>query len=67
MYLKNTELTKAFERQGSNGNAAIRFPNAVSFSSWSNAPRSCNSETEISIFSILGGFNTLDNINLALS
>jgi len=65
--LKNTELTKAFERQGSKGNAAIRLPNAVNFSSLSNAPRSCNSATAISTFSKLGGFRSLDNITLALS
>lgn len=67
LYLKNTELTKAFERLGSKGNAAIRFPNAVSFSIWSNAPRSCSSETAISTVSKLGGFRSLDNIVLALS
>lgn len=54
MYLKNTELTKAFERHGSNGNVAIRLPKAVNFSSLSNAPRSCNSETAISTVSKLG-------------
>lgn len=53
-YLKNTDLTKAFERQGSNGNAAMRLPNAVKFSSLSSAPRSCNSETAISMVSKLG-------------
>lgn len=67
MYLKNTELTNAFERHGSNGNAAIRFPKAVSFSSLSNAPRCCNSDTAISTVSKLGGFKSLDSIILALS
>lgn len=54
LYLKNTELTKAFDKHGSNGNAAMRLPKAVKFSSSSNAPRSCNSETAISMFSKLG-------------
>lgn len=67
IYFKNTELTRAFERQGSNGKAAIRLPKAVSFSSLSNAPRSCNSETAILTFSILGGFKSLDKTIFALS
>jgi hypothetical protein len=67
VYLKNTELTKAFERQGSNGNAAILLPNAVNFSSLSNAPRSCNSETALSTVSKSGGFKSLDSTVLALS
>lgn len=66
-YLKNIEFTKAFERQGSKGNAAIRLPNAVNCSSLSNAPRSCNSVTALSTFSKLGGFRSLDSITLALS
>lgn len=65
--MKNTELTKDFERQGSNGNAAILLPNAVNFSSLSNAPRSCNSETALSTVSKLGGFRSLDSTVLALS
>lgn len=65
--MKNTEWTKALERQGSNGNAAILLPNAVSVSSLSSAPRSCNSETAISTASMFGGFRSFDNIVLALS